>query len=272
MARQTRRTRPGDAANLVVRCLLADAGNILGGLTEAQWQATLGYFGQNCAYTNKPLSGEIIVKDHAIPINKEHCGLHLYGNVLPCTREANAAKSDRHYREFVIDPIQLQRIEAFIEGSGYTKLVEAVGNLRGFCAHQYEVITGLCARNRDYVQRLIGPTSEELLVGTEDGSESYLVRRVRSKRQIVLDPSPAAVFKKLLLQLRRAWITVYYLDGKQETKPWIAERFSANSNVFGNLRSRPEFRNGAWERDGIARVVVSIEKPDECIPAKSKQK
>ena len=34
------------------------------------------------------------------------------------------------------------------------------------------------------------------------------------------------------------------------------------SNVIGNLRSRPEFRNDAWQKFGIASLRVSIEHPD----------
>src|SRR5260370_34273173 len=83
VARQARRTRPGDSANLFIRCLLSDAGELLGGLAEDEWRQTLDHFGSRCAYTDVPLTLETAVKDHAIPINKTDCGLHLFGNVLP---------------------------------------------------------------------------------------------------------------------------------------------------------------------------------------------
>ena len=35
----------------------------------------------------------------------------------------------------------------------------------------------------------------------------------------------------------------------------------STSNVIGNLRSRPEFRSDAWQRNGIASVRVTIEEP-----------
>lgn len=48
------RTNPGDVANLMVRCLLADASELLGGWTDADRERTLRYFGNCCAYTGAP--------------------------------------------------------------------------------------------------------------------------------------------------------------------------------------------------------------------------
>src|SRR5438034_6431717 len=114
MARQAKRTRPGDVANAFIRCFLSDAAEWAGGLlTDKQWLDTLEYFEYRCVYADQPISLKEAVKDHAIPINKEHCGLHLYGNVLPCTAEANADKGAKPYHEFVRDPNRRQKIEAF---------------------------------------------------------------------------------------------------------------------------------------------------------------
>ena len=44
MAKQTRRTNPGDAANAFVRVILSDAGAMLGGLTEDEWGKSLEWF------------------------------------------------------------------------------------------------------------------------------------------------------------------------------------------------------------------------------------
>jgi hypothetical protein len=33
---------------------------------------------------------------------------------------------------------------------------------------------------------------------------------------------------------------------------------TANSNVIGNLRSRPEYRNGNWQKANIIKVVVEV--------------
>ena len=51
-----------------------------------------------------------------------------------------------------------------------------------------------------------------------------------------------------------------YIDGRIEQKPWDASRFSVSSNLFGNLRSRPEFRSGNWQAQGIVKVHVRVAK------------
>ena len=119
MAQQIRRWKPGDAANTFVRVILSDAGAKLGGLTKQEWDRTLAWFGGRCVYTGEALLDGRMARDHAIPMNRAHCGLHLYGNVVPATTEANGKKADKHYRDFVEDPDRLAQIEAFVKESGY---------------------------------------------------------------------------------------------------------------------------------------------------------
>ena len=78
---------------------------------------------------------------------------------------------------------------------------------------------------------------------------------------ITLEPSSPETFKDALLRTKQAWIVVTYLDGSEKVRLWNAERISTSSKIMGNLRSRPEFRAGAWQRNGIVSVLVSIEKP-----------
>ena len=93
MAKQTRKTNPGDAANAFVRVILSDAGAMLGGLTEYEWRRTLEWFDRRCAYTGQTLGEGEMERDHAIPMNRAQCGLHLYGKVVPATKEANRPQS-----------------------------------------------------------------------------------------------------------------------------------------------------------------------------------
>ena len=44
MARQARKWNPGDAANAFIRTILSDAGTLLGGFTEDEWERTCEYF------------------------------------------------------------------------------------------------------------------------------------------------------------------------------------------------------------------------------------
>ena len=77
---------------------------------------------------------------------------------------------------------------------------------------------------------------------------------------ITLEPSDPNIFKKELLNSRNAIIETTYADGRVESRPWNASRFSVSSNVFGNLRSRPEYRSGNWQTRGIKQVHVRIVK------------
>ncbi|HBG80754.1 MAG TPA: hypothetical protein DDW74_08525 [Porphyromonadaceae bacterium] len=77
---------------------------------------------------------------------------------------------------------------------------------------------------------------------------------------IELNPSSESEFKQRLLSTKTAYITTFYNNGTTKQKVWNALRFSESSGVLGNLRSRPEFRNGEWQKLGIERVYVSIDK------------
>ena len=77
---------------------------------------------------------------------------------------------------------------------------------------------------------------------------------------IELNPSSESEFKQRLLSTKKAYITTFYNNGTTKQKVWNALRFSESSGVLGNLRSRPEFRNGEWQKLGIERVYVSIDK------------
>lgn len=77
---------------------------------------------------------------------------------------------------------------------------------------------------------------------------------------IELKPSTESDFKRRLLLTKTAYITTFYKDGTSKQKVWNANRFRESSGVLGNLRSRPEFRNGKWQKLGIEKVLVSIDK------------
>lgn len=78
---------------------------------------------------------------------------------------------------------------------------------------------------------------------------------------ISLDPHDSNEFREALLRTKEAWIEVQYNDGRKITRLWDASRMRPSSNVIGNLRSRPEFRAGNWQRAGITSVRVTIQRP-----------
>jgi hypothetical protein len=82
--------------------------------------------------------------------------------------------------------------------------------------------------------------------------------RAADKLPITLDPPRVEDFKVRLLERKAAQLTVFYSDGRTEARQWDASRFSETSNVFGNLRSRPDFRQGKWQTAGIVKVHVRV--------------
>ena len=78
---------------------------------------------------------------------------------------------------------------------------------------------------------------------------------------ITLDPQNSADFLAALLRTKEGWLEVSYSDGRKEVRRWDASLMRPSSNVIGNLRSRPEFRNGTWQKKGIASLRVSVERP-----------
>jgi len=76
---------------------------------------------------------------------------------------------------------------------------------------------------------------------------------------ITLTPDSEERFKKELLKIKKAKIRIFYADGKTVDKTWNAFKFDSDSNVMTNLRSRAEFRQDEWIRNGITHAEVSID-------------
>ena len=78
---------------------------------------------------------------------------------------------------------------------------------------------------------------------------------------ITLEPADSGDFLAALLRTKVAWIEESYTDGRKEVRRWDADRMGPSSNVIGNLRSRQEYRQGAWQRNGISSLRVTIDHP-----------
>ena len=258
MAKQVRKTNPGDAANAFVRCILSQAGTLLGGLSEIEWKQTRTWFQGRCAYTGEAMAEDELERDHAIPMNRTHCGIHLFGNVLPATKSANRKKAGKHYREFLTDdPERLDRIERFVRKSGYHARVAELGDLGRYCRAQYHMVTNLCEVNENYLGSLLPEELEETGPGepTQPGVPSGM--HEPGTLPIVFEPAGDS-FRQRLLQEGEAWITEFYRDGAVKRLHWNAGNMSETSNVIGNIRSRPRYRKGNWERLGIESLRVSV--------------
>jgi len=255
---------PDDAANAFVRVALSEVGRIIGGLSDEQWVFTREFFRGCCAYTGERLSDMEVVREHAIPINREHCGVHAFGNVLPASKAANRGKGRLHYRDYMTNIVKnkerLARIERFLAESGYAdRIAPFTDLLPQYCELQYRQIVALAEASKNHLQSLVDDEKGSLASESKAQSRepAFGVGR-RGTLPIKLDPA-GALFKEQLVTAKEAWICTYYEDGRVEARRWNAPLMSLKSNVMGNLRSRPEHRSPRWRELGIKRLLVTID-------------
>ncbi len=267
MTRQTKKWNPGDAANAFVRGHPVRRGeHYWAGSRKPNgrrpWSGSMGG-AHTRVRPGQALGDGAAERDHAIPLNRTHCGLHLFGNVVPSTKDANRQKAGNHYRQFLQDHDRIERIDALLRESRYKERIAAFGNLRQYCEAQYRAIDTLCRVNRQYLSSLLPASHED--DNTAGGSDKD--RRATTERAgvlpIRLDPEPEAVFLKALLRHRRAWITEIHRDGSRQVQPWKADNMAPTSGVIANVRGRPRYRKDSWEPLGITSLVVSIRRPTE---------
>lgn len=132
--------------------------------------------------------------------------------------------------------------------------------LRNDFAHQQPFTDDDASRGLDTIKHLL------TAVSPPQSQEANLLKKAIDERRsagndtlpIDIVPSNPDIFKQQLLRSRVAEIVIIYSDGRKEIKIWNAAKFSASSNVIGNLRSRSEFRSGQWQANGIVKVAVKV--------------
>jgi len=192
-----KRTFPADAANIFVRNLLCDMSEELGGFKEHDWKKTLKYFDKRCAYTGIKLSEKKTVIDHLIAHNRQECGLHLYGNLIPATREANAAKSNKTFEDFLTNNTsilgdldidirreRIAKIKEFQTISGYFEKLEKLKNiisLHDFVKFQYESIYQKVEENK---REFSGYLKEQPLENVTIPSKPGVIKDINYKLEL----------------------------------------------------------------------------------------
>jgi hypothetical protein len=101
---------------------------------------------------------------------------------------------------------------------------------------------------------------ERILNQLEGTTEDSINTQAESTNLLPIEliPSDVFLFKETLLEKREAKITVFYKDGRKEVKSWKANRFTEESDVIANLRSRKDFRQGEWQKLGIESISVLV--------------
>lgn len=165
------KTHATDVANVFIKYMLSSFSEQMGGFSKEEWQKTLEFFNYRCAYTER--YAETLVPEYVIACNKQQCGLHLYGNIIPVAKDACGVKEEKTIEDFFhSNPMLLQgededtkkerfeRIKDFQNRSGYFLKANSIKiNLQGYLDETYrEVLAitgdGTTPVNRDSFARL----------------------------------------------------------------------------------------------------------------------
>ncbi len=110
----------GNAQNLLIRNILSNLGDET--FSEDDWKETKEFFDNRCAYCG---SGEKLIIEHAIPINKTMLGEHKLGNLVPSCNSCNNTKAAKNYDDFLGDEIdKIQKIEEYMQLKEYKPLMK----------------------------------------------------------------------------------------------------------------------------------------------------
>ncbi len=162
MAKSINRTHSADAANIFVRNLLCDISEVFGGYSKADEEKTLKYFGNKCAYTGQKLTDKNTSMDHLVAHNRSECGLHLYGNIVPCDSRVNKSKGSKSFETFLNSDSEylkdmdsserkarIEFIREFQTKSGYEKKAALIAGLKTKIDDSYSEIQELAKTRFD---------------------------------------------------------------------------------------------------------------------------
>jgi hypothetical protein len=117
------------------------------------------------------------------------------------------------------------------------------------CHRKYDNIT-----ESIMIENTIENVNEKILPVEEELDRKF----PKMTLNIELIPSDTFEFKELLLKYKSAYMSIFYNDGTKEVKEWNASNMTDKSDIIRNLRSRPDFRQGNWQKLNIKRVEVEI--------------
>ena len=108
---------------------------------KGQKQELLEFFDHQCCYCGRLITVDTLSQDHLIPMNKEHLGLHAWGNVVPCCKDCNNAKQHAGWSEFLATQAKGKTLEdrrnkilLFVENRRYDPNLQ----LRDYAGNLYE--------------------------------------------------------------------------------------------------------------------------------------
>lgn len=168
MKNSIKRTFSADAANVFIRNFLCDISDALGRFSDEDYKHTLKYFNNCCAYTGVKLSKKSMTLDHIIPHNRKYCGLHLYGNLVPASSQANKSKGGKTFEKFLLSDskvlngldnetrmIRIEKLKQFQKQSGYLEKVEILKNISDIAESKYQHIQDYAIESLKDVKSLL---------------------------------------------------------------------------------------------------------------------
>ena len=140
-----------DIANSALRIFLQDVGKFYDSARgyepyrpkKAQKTTLLENFNYKCCYCDAEINEHTLSQDHLIPMNKASLGLHAWGNVVPCCKDCNNEKQQKHWNAFLRIKVEgklyqnkKKKIDSFVKKMRYDPNL----NLHKYTDNLYEDI------------------------------------------------------------------------------------------------------------------------------------
>lgn len=240
----------GNSQNQFIRNLLSRLG--FESFTKDDWASTKNYFSNSCAYCNSETD---LVIEHAIPINKDKMGEHRLGNIVPSCKPCNDKKHNMDFKEFLAlegKTENIPRIEEYMTSKNY-KHRKGDERLKMILDTAYKEVGELADKYANLINEMPHDNEVDKTSSTGGNKVNY------DGLLLHLEPADEQEFKRRLIQSKQAEIKITYSDGREPTvQIWEAEKFTDNSSVIGNIRSRKEFRPANRKAKNIIRVDVKV--------------
>ena len=268
----------GDVSNSSIRNILTEISKqIAGRLTNQEMLDTLDYFDWRCPYTGKDLrpliEGKLggYVTDHIYPQSRVWCGLNVKGNLVIVDKEANSAKDDADIETFLLTDT---KVLTDIDVIGRTRQ-ERLDKIRAFqadCKYDPERIRDIVAPLMEKRYEEVRKEQEQWIEDTMAELSTIGIRALTpattsfvstggtsraSSTVLEFFPADKDQFKAELLVKKQARFVLFYDTGAVKTTVWKATAFDADSNLIGNIQSRPFWRSR--KADGLIKVEVHID-------------
>ena len=255
----------GDVSNATIRNILTQIGDqVYGKFTLQDLADTIDFFDGKCPYTGEDLETIEVATDHIVPQNREHCGLNVKGNLVLVSKKANGAKSGDTVEYFLLNDTKALGSTPM---SVRQERLQKIKDFQKLCGYDPDTIKSKISPELNRIYDEIRLEQEKRISGLIDmlGLQRLTpvvatkVARTSSgniKTELIFYPSDLNTFKTELLAKRKAVITLYYEYGKVDVKPWDASLFTVDSNLKGNIQSKPFWRSRI--SDGLYKVEVRV--------------